>query len=57
VIETHLLDQSVDLYGEVLEVQFVQRIRNEMKFESVDSLTVQIAKDIENARQILKSSS
>jgi riboflavin kinase/FMN adenylyltransferase len=44
-IETHLLGQSLDLYGEILEVRFHERIRDERKFESVPALVAQIASD------------
>lgn len=46
-IETHLIDIKVDdLYGEEVIVTFEEYIREEMKFESVDELKAQIAKDL-----------
>ncbi len=56
LIETHLLDQSLDLYGNTLEVRFVDRLRDERKFDSVEALTAQIAQDVIAARRILTSS-
>ncbi|MBK1881584.1 bifunctional riboflavin kinase/FAD synthetase [Luteolibacter pohnpeiensis] len=50
LLEVHLFDFSGNLYGAELEVQFTEFIRPEMKFDSVESLRFQIAKDIENAR-------
>jgi riboflavin kinase/FMN adenylyltransferase len=54
-IETHILDQTFDLYGEVLEVRFHDRIRDEQKFSSIDALKVQIASDVKLARELLSS--
>ena len=44
--EVHLLDYAGDLYGKELEVEFVARIRDEMKFASLEALKTQIAEDI-----------
>jgi riboflavin kinase / FMN adenylyltransferase len=44
--EVHLLDFSGDLYGKDLEVEFIAKLRDEMKFASLDALKVQIAADI-----------
>lgn len=53
-IETHLLDFEGDIYGERMDLEVVARIRGEMKFESVEALKTQIAKDIKRAREILR---
>jgi riboflavin kinase/FMN adenylyltransferase len=52
-IEAHLLDFSNDLYGQDVELFFVDRLRDEMKFSEVDDLVTQIQKDIDHTRQIL----
>lgn len=52
-IEVHLLDMDEDLYGATMHVQFIDRLRSERHFESVDALVAQIEKDIEQARLIL----
>lgn len=44
-IEVHLVDFSGDLYGKVVTVTFRHRLRDEMKFENVDALAAQLAKD------------
>ena len=44
--EVHLLDFTGDLYGKELEVEFVAKLRDEMKFASLDALKAQIAADI-----------
>jgi riboflavin kinase/FMN adenylyltransferase len=52
-IESHLLDFSGDIYGEIIKVEFVDFLRKEQKFGSVDELKKQIQKDIKKAREIL----
>lgn len=52
-IEVHLLDVSLDLYGRTIRVSFVDRIRNEKRFASVDELISQIGEDISRSREIL----
>jgi riboflavin kinase/FMN adenylyltransferase len=49
-IETHLLDFDRDLYGDALRVRFLHRIRDERKFNGIDELVAQIARDTERAR-------
>ena len=49
-VEAHLLDFTGDLYGKDLEVVFVDRLRDEKKFNSMDELRDQIGRDIEVAR-------
>jgi len=50
-VEAHLLDFSGDLYGKILEVVFVDKLRNECKFNSMQELRDQIAQDILEARE------
>lgn len=52
-IEVHLYDIEIDLYDKTVLVQFVDRIRNEQRFTSVDALVSQIEADIDVAREIL----
>jgi len=52
-VEVHLLDKSLDLYGQRLRLQFVSRIRAERRFPNVQELIAQIKADIETARTIL----
>lgn len=49
-VETHLLDFDEYIYGDLLEVHFAKRIRDEKKFSSVNDLIEQIKKDIEFVR-------
>jgi len=48
-IETHILNFNGDLYGKKIEVSFVDKIRDEQKFASIDELKTQIAKDLQIA--------
>lgn len=54
-VEAYLLDFDKDIYGEELRIDFVARLRDELKFDSVDALVEQIWKDVEETRNILKS--
>jgi len=53
VLETHMLDAEVDLYNERLEIQFVQRVREDRAYKSAEELSEQIARDCDRAREIL----
>jgi len=52
-IEAYLLDLSVDLYGVGLRLHFVERLRGEQRFQSVDELRAQIGRDVDAARHSL----
>jgi riboflavin kinase/FMN adenylyltransferase len=52
-VETHVLDFTGDLVGKTIRVFFVRRLRDEKAFESVDALSEQIARDVQQARGIL----
>ena len=52
VIETHLLDLTMDLYGRVLRLGFVQRLRDERRFPDVDALKAQIDADVRRAGRL-----
>ena len=53
VLEVHVLDYDRDLYGKQLRVGFVERIRDERRFDSVDDLLTQIRADITIASRVL----
>jgi len=53
-VEVYLLDFTGNIYGEKLNVLFIDRLRDEIKFEKPGQLVKQIKKDIDQARQILK---
>jgi riboflavin kinase/FMN adenylyltransferase len=50
-LEVHLLDFDGDLYGRAIAVEFLDRIRDERKFNSVEELVRQIGKDVRHARE------
>jgi riboflavin kinase/FMN adenylyltransferase len=52
-LEVHLLDFDNDIYGQELEVRFVERLRDEIKLPDLDALKAQIAKDSAKARKAL----
>ena len=52
-IETHLLDFDGDLYGQILSVEFVSRLRADADFPSVDDLVAQLHRDEAETRTVL----
>jgi riboflavin kinase/FMN adenylyltransferase len=55
LIEAHLIDFDGDLYGQQLRVAFIERLRGEQRFGSVDDLIAQIRRDVEEARELCAS--
>ncbi len=53
LLEAHVFDFSGDLYGRAIEVEFVAKLRDEVKFESLDALMVQMEIDGARARDLL----
>jgi riboflavin kinase/FMN adenylyltransferase len=53
LLEAYLLDFDGDLYGEQATVQFVVRLRGEVRFDSVEALVAQIGDDVEATRTML----
>jgi riboflavin kinase/FMN adenylyltransferase len=53
LLEAYVLDFDGDLYGQAAAVQFVRRLRGEVRFESVDALVAQIAQDVKATRRVL----
>ena len=49
-LEVHLLDREIELYGQHIEVTFRHKLRDEKKFDSVEELQENIARDIANTR-------
>jgi riboflavin kinase/FMN adenylyltransferase len=52
-VEVHILDFDEDIYGKEISVNFVRRLRDEIRFPSIAALSDQIRKDIVAAREIL----
>ncbi len=55
VLEVHLFEFTGDLYGGEIQVEFVKHLREEMKFNSLESLRQQIEKDVSHARHELRN--
>lgn len=55
IIEAHLLEAEVDLYDQQITLVFIERLRDERRFESPEALRQQIARDILRARSMLSS--
>ena len=52
-IEVHILDFNENIYGKNIRVNFIHKIRDEIKFSGIKELSEQIKKDIEKTRQLL----
>jgi riboflavin kinase/FMN adenylyltransferase len=55
VLEVYLFDFDREIYGCYVEVHFKQRIRDEMRFQSLEELKAQIEKDVAEAKDALSS--
>jgi riboflavin kinase/FMN adenylyltransferase len=53
LLEVHVFDFAGDLYGREIEVEFVAKLRDEVKFDSLDALTAQMHNDAAQAREVL----
>lgn len=54
LLEVHLFDFNREIYGQRVCVEFIEKIRDEQKFDSFDALKEQIGRDTEKARDIMK---
>lgn len=52
-VEVHILDFNQNIYGQKIRINFVKRIRDEIKFASIEQLSEQIKRDVMEARNIL----
>jgi len=52
LVEAHLIGFEADIYGQTLRIAFLERMRGERAFESVDALVEQMNRDVEQAREI-----
>lgn len=56
LLEVHILDYNKEIYGHTLRAQLVKKLRDEEKFDSLDALKDQMAKDCEDTRRLLAAS-
>jgi riboflavin kinase/FMN adenylyltransferase len=56
LVEAYLLDRDEDLYGRTLTLEFLERLRGERRFESVQALVRQMELDVQRTRKLLASS-
>jgi riboflavin kinase/FMN adenylyltransferase len=54
LLEVHLLDDAFDLYGQRMVVEFIDLVRQDMQFSGPDALSLQITRDVESARMMLR---
>jgi riboflavin kinase / FMN adenylyltransferase len=57
LVEAHLIGFEGDIYGETLRIAFLERLRGEKRFDSVDELVAQMNRDVEDARRIASAAS
>jgi riboflavin kinase / FMN adenylyltransferase len=57
LVEAHLIGFEGDIYGQTLRIAFLERMRGERAFESVDALVAQMNRDVEQARDITERTS
>ncbi|MEW6353580.1 MAG: bifunctional riboflavin kinase/FAD synthetase [Pseudomonadota bacterium] len=55
LLEVHLFDFDRDIYGRYVQVEFLHKLRDEVRFDSLDELRDAIAKDCEQAREFFRS--
>ena len=52
LVEAYLLDFDGDLYGQLLRLDFLARLRGERRFDTVDALVEQMRLDVEQTRRV-----
>jgi riboflavin kinase / FMN adenylyltransferase len=55
LLEAHLLNFDGDLYDEHVKVRFVTRLRDQVRFDSVEALVEQIGRDVDRTRELLRT--
>jgi riboflavin kinase/FMN adenylyltransferase len=54
LVEAYLIDRDVDLYGQMLKIDFLTRLRGERRFESVEALVEQMQQDVARTRELCR---
>jgi riboflavin kinase/FMN adenylyltransferase len=52
LVEAYVLDRDVDLYGQMLKIDFLARLRGERRFDSAEALVEQMALDVRRTREL-----
>lgn len=55
LVEVYILDIQPDLYDQGITIDFIARLRDEERFESIEALQKQMARDVEQTRQVLRN--
>ena len=53
LLEVHIFDFDEEIYGQELQVEFIEKIRDELNFPDVDALIEHMTSDVASAKQIL----
>jgi riboflavin kinase/FMN adenylyltransferase len=53
LLEAHVFDFAGDLYGRLIEVEFIEKLRDEVKFDSLEAMVAQMKRDSAQAREVL----
>src|SRR5205085_9695604 len=56
LVEAYLLGRDEDMYGRLMRIDFLGRLRGERRFESVDALVEQMHRDVERTRELCDQS-
>ena len=56
LLEVHIFDFAREIYGKYIHVDFISRLRSEMKYDEVEELVAQMHRDADNAKSILAAS-
>lgn len=51
IVETYVLDQDLDLYGKTIQIDFIKKLRDQVRFQNVKELVAQLNKDKERCRE------
>lgn len=54
-VESYILDYEADLYGKMLRVEFIKKLRDERKFDGIEAIKAQLAQDVIEARAALSA--
>ncbi len=52
LVEAYLVDREIDLYGQMLRIDFLSRLRGERRFDSIEALVEQMRRDVERTREL-----